>query len=638
MTAEHHDHTTTSRTHRPAIVAVTRHGAVLANRLAGAMTEADVWVSSRFAGFAGHGAHAFDGPVARLVGDLMARHDRLVMICAVGAAVRLIAPHLVDKRADAAVVAVDDGGQFAVCVLSGHIGGGNALTREVADALGAAPVITTASEAHGVPAADLIGRELGWRIEGRHHLTRLAAALVNGEPVGVFQDAGERDWHAGPLPEHVIHFASVEHLLAASPRAAIVITDRVIAGLAGRAGVVVYRPRSLVVGVGCSRGASCDEIGRLVDATLRDAGLSVVSVRAVATVELKRDEPGLVAFARERDIPLRCFSAEQLNAAPGQETPSEVVRAAVGTRGVCEPAALLTAGAGRLLVPKRKSRNVTVAVARTALPFAAASPDDLPVAAGSSTTRAMTGILHVVGIGPGAPEQMTGRAREVLEAADAIVGYGLYLDLLRVWLPHARYHPSPIGDEEARAREALLLTKQLTRVALVGSGDAGIYGLAGLAHEVRDGIDWADQMPPAIDVVPGVTAATAVAALLGAPLGHDFATVSLSDILTPWDTIAGRLEAAAVSDFVLALYNPTSQRRGPRFAAALDILRRVRSPETPVGIVTNAYRDGQSVIITSLGSVEQHPVSMLTTLIIGNSRTRVQHGRMVTPRGYTVNG
>jgi precorrin-3B C17-methyltransferase len=179
-----------------------------------------------------------------------------------------------------------------------------------------------------------------------------------------------------------------------------------------------------------------------------------------------------------------------------------------------------------------------------------------------------------------------------------------------------------------------MLARDCAHVALVCGGDAGVYGLAGLAHELRATIAWDGHPPPEIEVVPGVTAATASAALLGAPLGHDFAVISLSDLLTPWEVVSRRLRAAAEAGFVLALYNPTSSRRGHRFRQALAILRACLPAETPAGIVTNAYRPNQSVVATTLAAVEAHPVNMLSIVIVGNSQTRMLNASMVTPRGY----
>ncbi len=349
---------------RCAVVAVTRAGSRLAARIAAALPEAEAHVPARFAAEVGAPVAGYTGPVATVVRELFSHRRPLVLVMAVGAAVRLLAPHLGDKRTDPAVVVVDDGGRFAVALLAGHLGGANALAERVAAIIGAQPVITTAAEALGVPAADLIGRAFGWRIENPEQLTRLAAALVNGEPVGVLQEAGEPGWHEGPLPAHVRRYDDLPALCAAAPAGAIIITDRVLPATALRPGWVVYRPRTLVLGIGCSRGVRADEIAALVDETLAAHGLSPLSVRAVATLDRKAAEPGLVAFARARGLELQTFPAAVLDATPGVERPSEVVKAAVGTRGVCEPAALRAAGAARLLVPKQKGRAVTVAVAR----------------------------------------------------------------------------------------------------------------------------------------------------------------------------------------------------------------------------------------------------------------------------------
>lgn len=243
------------------------------------------------------------------------------------------------------------------------------------------------------------------------------------------------------------------------------------------------------------------------------------------------------------------------------------------------------------------------------------------------------GTLYVVGIGPGPEDLVAPRARRVIEQANAIIGYTLYLDLVRRWLPDGPFHPWPIGAEMDRVREALVLAARLPSVALVCSGDAGVYGLAGLAHELRAELLEGDERP-AIEVVPGITAALAAAALLGAPLGHDFATISLSDLLTPWPVIAQRLEAAAAADFVIALYNPASHKRRWQLLEVRDILLRHRPPSTPLGIVTNAGRSGQAIVQTDLGRLPVEDVGMLSVILIGNTQTQLLDGRMITPRGY----
>jgi adenosylcobyric acid synthase len=265
----------------------------------------------------------------------------------------------------------------------------------------------------------------------------------------------------------------------------------------------------------------------------------------------------------------------------------------------------------------------------------------------------MPGKLFVVGIGPGAAEHLTPAAHAAIEASEVVAGYQTYLDLIPQLLAGKELVASGMMQEVERCRQALDLAAAGRTVALVSSGDAGIYGMAGLVLELADGSVGATHASPRaghalplqnpvdvdIQVIPGVSAVQAAAARLGAPLMHDFAVVSLSDLLTPWALIRRRLEAAAAADFVLALYNPKSRGRTVQIAEAREILLKHRSPATPVGIVRNACRGGEEVTVTDLGSFLDHPVDMVTVVIVGNSQTFVDgRGRMVTPRGYATGG
>lgn len=246
----------------------------------------------------------------------------------------------------------------------------------------------------------------------------------------------------------------------------------------------------------------------------------------------------------------------------------------------------------------------------------------------------MPGRVWVVGTGPGDPEHLTLRARRVLEEAEAVVGYETYLRFLQPFLEGKEVRAGRMREELKRAGEALALARAGKKVALVSGGDAGIYGMAGPLLEVRG----EDEVEVEVEVVPGVPALSAAAALLGAPLMHDFAAVSLSDLLTPWEEIAARLEAAARADFVLVLYNPASRRRNWQLAAAARIVGRHRSPRTPVGVVKNAFRPAQEVALTTLEELGDLSLDMNSLAVVGNSRTYVSDGRMITPRGYAVGG
>jgi precorrin-2 C20-methyltransferase/precorrin-3B C17-methyltransferase len=243
--------------------------------------------------------------------------------------------------------------------------------------------------------------------------------------------------------------------------------------------------------------------------------------------------------------------------------------------------------------------------------------------------RPAGGKLWVVGLGPGDSRLLTPAARRVLRSAEVIVGYTAYLEALGPLGLRAEMRASPIGAETERARLALELAAAGRRVALVSSGDAGVYGMASLVLEAAAGLPGVQ-----VEVVPGVTAVVAAAALLGAPLGHDFACVSLSDLLTPWPVIERRLDSAGQGDFVIALYNPCSQRRTWQLPRARDALLRHRPPATPVGLVDRAHRPGTRAWLTTLAELSCDGVGMETLIIVGNSQTRVVGDRLVTPRGY----
>ena len=237
--------------------------------------------------------------------------------------------------------------------------------------------------------------------------------------------------------------------------------------------------------------------------------------------------------------------------------------------------------------------------------------------------------IYVTGLGPGAADQMTIRARKVLEKCPVIIGYTVYIDLIREEFPDKTFLSTPMRKEADRCRMAFAEAQKGQDVAMVCSGDAGVYGMAGLICEV--GKDYPDV---GIEIVPGITAASGGAAVLGAPLMHDFAVISLSDLLTPWEKIERRVRAAAEAEFVLCIYNPSSKKRADYLRKACEMILEYRNPETVCGIVRNIGRDGETYEILSLEQLRDTQVDMFTTVFIGNSNTMELNGRMVTPRGY----
>lgn len=359
-----------------AIHAITKHGLAIASRLAAALPGSDLFVSARLE--APPGARTFALPMGPHLEATFAAYDCHVFVISVGAVVRMVAPLLVDKKVDPAVICVDDDARFAICTLSGHVGRGNDFTTRVATALGATPVITTASDVRGTLTVDILGRELGWSLDDPdRNVTRGCAAVVNAAPVAFVHEAGEPSFwpEDKALPEGVRYTTALDAVDPARFEILLVATDRELANShpAHWANAVIYRPRSLVVGIGCDRGAAPDMVERGLHAVLAEHELSPRSIRKLATVDKKADEPALLELCDRFGWPLHVFPADVLDAVPGIETPSDTVKKHVGTRGVAEPAALAGAGAQRLLVPKRiytepgAGRSMTVAVAR--VPF-----------------------------------------------------------------------------------------------------------------------------------------------------------------------------------------------------------------------------------------------------------------------------
>lgn len=528
----------------------------------------------------------YDGPVRDAVRAAFAECEQLVCFLATGAVVRLIAPLLDEKASDPGVVCVDEAGRFAVSLVGGHGGGANELAVAVGEVLGAEPVVTTATDAVGLPGLDT----LGLPVEG--DVAAVSRALLDGEPVAL---EAEVPWPLPPLP------------VAAQGAHTVRVTDRAVEPGERE---VVLRPPSLVVGVGASRGVPAQEVLELVEGTLREAGLSVRSVSCLTTVDAKAGEPGLVAAAERLGVPLVTYSAEEL-AAVEVPNPSAAPLAAVGTPSVAEASALL--GGGELLVPKRKSKRADGGPARATC---------------AVVRRPGRGRLAIVGIGPGARDLLTPRARAELRRASVLVGLDQYVDQIRDLLrPGTRILESGLGAEEERARTAVAEARRGHAVALIGSGDAGVYAMASPAlAEASDDID--------VVGVPGVTAALAAGAVLGAPLGHDHVSISLSDLHTPWEVIERRVRAAAEADLVVTFYNPRSRNRDWQLPRALEILAGHREPATPVGVVRNASRPDESSLLTTLAELDPTTVDMMTVVTVGNTATRAIAGRMVTPRGY----
>ena len=366
---------------KTAIVAVSKNGTVLANRLKQAYEDrADLYVDSRFSEYA-IDYISYDLPLRPIIDRIFSDYEIIVLFLPVGATVRLIAPHLKTKTIDPAVISVDEMGKFTVSIVSGHIGGADKATQEISEILGSIPVITSASHVLGSIPIDLLGKELDWVLTTDSvTITRASAMLINGGSIGVYQNAGQRDWFVKleSLVNVVRQYDDLGDLFADSVDLRLIVSDLDVelafeSSLQDGKSVVVYHPKSLVVGLGCRRGVSVDKLNELLTNSFGEAGLSLLSISAFATAEIKQDEPGLLALSEKYGVPLYSYSVEELNNVFDNESDSawdfqldrsEKAHSLLGVWGVSEPSSLLAADSYDLVMNKRKSECATVAAAR----------------------------------------------------------------------------------------------------------------------------------------------------------------------------------------------------------------------------------------------------------------------------------
>ncbi len=537
----------------------------------------------------------------------------LLIVGAIGAAIRLIAPLLGSKDIDPAVLVIDSKANYVVPLIGGHKAGAEKLAFLVAADLGAIPVITSDSNCMGRLALDSFGKDWGWRSSGKTtQWNELMFSQARGVKCHVEQFSGSTLWLESDAAKS--SFELSEEKTSLLPKVFI---------SPYKTNNCSWHPPTVWIGVGCERSTSYELLKTALEASLNEIGIAIEAVAGLASVDIKSDEKCLLSLSKIFNWPIRFFSKELLSTVE-VPNPSLVVEQAIGTPSVAESAALLAAdNPKKLLLNKRifsahegQVGAVTLAIANSDTPFA---PDQ--------------GELHLVGSGPGDLSFMTQDARAALSRSVVWIGYSRYLDLVE---PLRRADQvridSQLTNELLRCKRALELAKQGVKVSLISSGDSGIYGMAGLALEL-----WLEDNHcpnPLFEVHPGISALQVAAAKLGAPIMHDFCAISLSDCLTNWSVIERRLEAAAAGDFVVAIYNPRSQNRDWQLLRAIEIFLAHREAKTPVALARQLGREEEEVQLHTLSEFPVNKVDMLSLILLGNSSTRISKGRMVTPRGY----
>ena len=577
--------------------------------------------------FISHGSNLYlekkiEGLVESLAIDFLKNHwqknNQLIFVGAIGAVVRLVSPFVRSKENDPAVIVVDSRANNVITLLGGHKQGGEAFGYELAAALEAELICTSDSFTERRIPLDCFGEGWGWRRGGGDADWRKLMISQSREQKNIiFQSKGSKLWQK---LKGCSNFSFLEkNDLTPFENINLYIGQE-------NSNICSWHPPSIIIGIGCERNTDEKLIQRAINESFIQNGLSLLSIAGLATIDKKNDEIGLLNLSKKNEWPIYFFSAIELSTV-NVPTPSNVVLNEMGTASVSEAAALLLgAQSGRLIQEKQifysnadEFGAVTIALVELSKAFAPHK-----------------GELHLIGSGPGDLEMLTSDSRRALTRCAAWIGYTPYLDYLEsIRRPDQVRIDSKLTFERDRCEYALELAKEGVRVALISSGDSGIYGMAGLALEI-----WLNEKidsRPLFQVHPGISSFQMAAAKLGAPFMNDFCSISLSDLLTPWNQIESRIKNAAIGDFVIAIFNPKSIKRDWQLKKTVDLLLEFRKPSTPVAIAREVGRPDETLEIHTLETLPFDRVDMFTILVIGNSQSVIKNNRFLTPRGYFPN-
>lgn len=526
----------------------------------------------------------------------------LIFVGAAGIAVRAISRRITSKFSDSPVIVVDDNGQFVIPILSGHAGGANKLASVIAKLIGAVNVITTSTDVNGAFSADVFANENHLKVRNREGIRKVSAKAIEGKPVTI----------------------SVKDYPPADP------VDITIADETDSEYELLLSPKRYTLGIGMKKDKDPKEAEGFLLSFLTENSIDTDDIYAVCTADIKENEPAIRDFCNKYRIPLITFEPSVLSRAKGDFTSSRFVKDTVGVDNVCERAAVLGAGPQACLTCKKtKGEGITAAIAQRNISRRIQSRISQSQGNVAKDHSKRCGKIYVVGLGPGDISMMTVQAKEAIENSDVIIGYRVYTDLISSLCEGKQVIESGMREEISRCQKCVELARGGSTVALVCSGDAGVYGMASPLLEIAAKEGFGE-----VSIIPGVTAALSGAAVLGAPIGHDFCVVSLSDLLTPWELIENRIRLAVQADLCIVIYNPSSHKRADNLRKACEIMLTILPPHHPCGYVRNIGRSDTDMTVCTLKELSEAAVDMFTTVFIGNTQTRIEDGRLITPRGY----
>ncbi len=540
--------------------------------------------------------------------------DLIIFIGSIAASIRIINPFLTSKDQDPGVIVIDNKCSKIVPLIGLHQSNTQNIAYQIANLLGGEIIETNNSNDQSLLNLDAFGNQWGWKRSGNiKDWSKLVIKQAKNEEIFCKQLSGNSLWktsESGKIinqinekeiekPDSTFHVSIFEN------------NER------------NWHPPVLWIGVGCERNTSKEFIANSLNNFLESGNFSQQSIAGYATIDIKKDEKGILELSEEKNLPIKFFSKEDLSTII-VPNPSNIVQEEVGTPSVAEASCLLAAGEeSKLLEEKRIFKSQSGAVT-----FA--------LAESKNQYNPTHGEVHIIGSGPGDISFLTSNVRKALSRCTVWIGYKMYLDLIK---PLKRNDQvlieSKLTEEKERCRKAIKLAEEGIKVALISSGESGFYGMAGLLLELLQKIK--KQYRPYFEVHPGISSVQLAAAISGAPLMNDFCSISLSDKLTPWSLIEKRIEGALAGDFVIALFNPQSIERNWQLKSVIDICLQTRNGDTPVLIARQVGRENQSKKFVTLNTIPFKQIDMLSIIIIGNSQTTLVDEIFLTPRGYLQN-
>lgn len=544
--------------------------------------------------------------------------DLIIFVGSIAVAVRIIAPFLSSKNRDPAIIVIDKNGSKVIPLIGSHQANAQNIAFNLSNLLGGEVVETNNSSIDNLLNLDSFGNNWGWRRSGLvHNWSKLVIKQSHEEKIFCQQMAGNDLWRKSLSAKRVSHLNINEDIHNSASTFHISVKNN---------HSLTWHPPTLWLGIGCERNTQKKFIEESLDQFLDLYQLSPLSIAGFATVEIKRDEEALLKISKEKDWPIKFYCPQELLKIP-VPNPSEIVFNEIGTPSVAEAACLIAAGEGaELKVEKNifkikenlnnKTGSVTFAIAESKRQYAPSK-----------------GEIHIVGSGPGDIRYLTNDARKALSECPVWIGYKMYLDLLE---PLQRYDQiridSELTEEIDRCKKAINLAEEGIKVAIISSGDSGIYGMAGLLLEIIHKVE--KEFRPSLFIHPGISSMQLAASIAGAPLMNDFCAISLSDKLTPWETIEQRIHGALEGDFVVVIFNPQSKERNWQLKKTLEMFLNYRKKDTPVFFGRQVGREEQVKKVFKLNEIPLDDIDMLSILIIGNSKTKLVDDKFISPRGY----